>query len=153
MSDVALVPVQELRLALTLTPDLAEWVCAIEDGAALPRNLPPAVIAEASRQAALADRLMTPVPTEVIRPWLAVIAGHYSVQRVLSGEQSAAWARTIEIAMTGMPAGVFTRANLGEVLAQFTFVPTAAQLMQVLMPDRDNLERRTMALAAIAGRR
>ena len=151
MNDLALIPVQELRAGLTLTPDLAWWVCAVEDGADLPENLPPAVIEEATRQAALAERLMTPVPSSVLRPWLAMIAGHYgAAHRPKAEDQASVWARTVELAMEGMPAGVFTRANLGEVLLRSSFFPTAAQLMEVLAPDRDVLERRARALRAVA---
>ena len=151
MSDIALPKVQELRATLTLSHDLAWWVCAVEDGAELPENLPSAVIDEAKRQAALADRLMSPVVPGVLRPWLALIVGHYSaVQRARSGEEAAAWRATIEITMEGMPNGVFTRANLGEVLARYAFWPTAAQLIEVLAPDRDVLERRARALRMVA---
>lgn len=151
MSDIALKPVQELRATLTLSLDLARWVCAVEDGAALPETLPTPVIDEAKRQAALADRLMTPVPSTVLRPWLAMIAGHYgAAHRPKAEDQATVWARTVELAMEGMPAGVFTRANLGEVLLRNSFFPTAAQLMEVLAPDRDLLDRRARALRSIA---
>ena len=151
MGDVALVPVQELRATLTLTPGLALWVCAVEDGAEPPESLPAPVIEEARRQAALADRLMTPVPRGVLTPWLALIAGHFAAaQRARSQQEASTWARTIELAMEGMPAGVFTRANLAEVLLRNSFLPTAAQLIEVLMPDRDNLERRARALRVLA---
>lgn len=152
MSDITRVPVQELRSALTLSPDLAFWVCAIEDGAEVPENLPPAVLDEARRRSDQANRLMTPVPQPVLAPWLALIAGHYAAaQRARSAQEASTWARTIELAMEGMPIGVFTRANLGEVLLRCSFLPTAAQLMDVLAPDRDTLERRAYALRQIAG--
>lgn len=150
MSELALVPVDTVRKDLTLTPGLAIWVCAVEDGAAVPDNLPAVVVEEARRQMALADRLMTPVPASVLKPWLALIAGHYAAaQRARSQQEASAWAGTIALAMEGMPAGVFTRANLGEILLRNSFLPTAAQLMDVLMPDRDALERRARALRAI----
>lgn len=151
MSELALVPVQEIRASLTLSQDLSRWVCAAEDGAELPANLPPSIIEEARRHLILIDRLMNPVPDKVIRPWLAVMAGHYTVQRPKSESESAAWARTIELAMEGMPVGVFTKANLGEILLRSAFLPTAAQLMEVLAPDRDVLERRAHALRRVAG--
>lgn len=151
MSDLSLIPVQELRAALSLTPDLARWVCAVEDGADLPETMPPVVVEEAKRQGALADRLMRPVPEAVLNPWLALIAGHYAAaQRARTVQEASTWARTIALAMEGMPAGVFTRTNLGEVLARYAFLPTAAQLMEVLAPDRDVLERRANALRRVA---
>lgn len=153
MTDIALIPVHELRANLVLTDSLAWWVCAVEDGADLPETLPSDVMAEAQRQSLLADRLMTPVPQPVLTPWLALIAGHYAAaQRARSAQEASTWARTIELTMEGMPAGVFTRVNLGEVLARYTFLPTAAQLMEVLAPDRDNLERRANALRRVAGK-
>lgn len=153
MTDIALIPVHELRANLVLTDSLAWWVCAVEDGADLPETLPSDVMAEARRQSLLADRLMTPVPQPVLTPWLALIAGHYAAaQRARSAQEASTWARTIELTMEGMPAGVFTRVNLGEVLARYTFLPTAAQLMEVLAPDRDNLERRANALRRVAGK-
>lgn len=152
MSDVALIPVDTVRKDLSLTPDLARWVCAVEDGAEVPANLPAAVIAEATRQTALAGRLMTPVPTTVLNPWLALIAGHYAAaQRARTQQEASTWARTIGLAMEGMPVGVFTRTNLGEVLSRYGFLPTAAQLTEVLAPDRDTLERRAKALRLVAG--
>jgi hypothetical protein len=150
MSGTALVPIEDLRSRLTLTPEVASWVCAAEDGAALPAVLPSSVVAEATRLAALAERLTAPVTPQVLRPWLALMAGHYAVQRARSAEEATAWARTTEVALEGMPVGVFTKANLGEIILRNAFWPVAHQMIEVLAPDRDNLERRANALRAVA---
>lgn len=165
MTDNALVPVedhlatimrlQDSRAKLTLTPALAWWVCALEDGADLPDRLPQDIMTEAKRLAALAEHLMAPVPSRVLRPWLALIATHYATAKGATSEEAASmWAATIDyVALAGMPAGVFTRANLAEVLARTTVygkLPTADQLVEVLAPDRDNLERRANALRRVA---
>lgn len=152
MTDIALIPVHELRANLVLTDSLAWWVCAIEDGADLPETLPSDVMAEAQRQSLLADRLMTPVPPAVLRPWLARIAANYTVLhgKYMSPEDSGLWREGIEIATEGMPAGVFTRGNIAEIFILYDWLPSPGQIMKVLIPDRDNLERRANALRRVA---
>ena len=155
MSAVALQPIHDLRASLTLTPDLAVWVCAVEDGAEPPERLPPAVVTEAQRLAERADRLMAPASNTTIRQWLVPLVGHYGAAKgVVSEEASSIWAATVvEIAMRGMPVGVFTAANLSELMAAsvvYGKLPTADLLMEVLGPDRDKLETRARALRAVA---
>lgn len=155
MNDLALIPVHELRANLTLSHGLAWWVCAVEDGADLPESLPADIVAEGKQLAALANRLMAPAPAAVTTPWLALVAGHYMAAKgALPREVTSMWATTTaNIAMKGMPVGVFTQANLGEVLARCTVygkLPTADQLIEVLAPDRDQLERRANALRLVA---
>jgi hypothetical protein len=151
MSEIALQPIQELRASLTLTPDLAVWVCAVEDGAEPPEGLPPAVVAEAQRLAEQAERLLQPVPERILRPWLAMIAANHVARRPMEEKNAAAWAASIINDFHGMPIGVFTMANKAEVNLNYTFLPATAEINKVLMPDRDKLETRARALRAVAG--
>jgi hypothetical protein len=152
MSAVALQPIQELRASLTLTPDLAVWVCAVEDGAEPPEGLPPAVVAEAQRLAEQAERLLAPPTEQQLRGWLVDIAAHYYALRPTHDPKApAAYAATVIDALRMTPIGTLTRANRHEVWANNDWLPSIGQIERVLFPDRDKLETRARALRAVAG--
>lgn len=123
-------------------------VCDAE-GQPRPRRYPAEAVEAAKAALVDAERALEPAPVKAVVAWLRPLLAA-GLPRAPDAECLPAYATVLALACEGLPAGVWTRAALSQVVASCRYWPTPAEVRAVLDPIALEIQHPVWQLRHIA---
>ena len=154
MTVLVSIPIpQSLAARFNPSPALARNIRAILEphpDVMLPRHFTDAMKSESADVTAELEKFCAPVTMERLRRWLQPIGAQVAQAPHPDSDDYRAWLASAMLALDTTAIGAFNAETQKEALSQFTFWPSVAQIIKIVMKQSGAMKSQLFAAKAIA---